>query len=82
MLVPVLASAYELPYKVTREYIYYTNIDGIYYKLNDNSRTASVMYRLYEKEYHDGKLWSTQVYSANYSGDIVIPSIVKYNDIS
>ena len=44
------------------------NVDGIYYSLNISTQTASVTFR--------GSLPT----GANYSGDIVIPSTITYND--
>ncbi len=56
MLLPMLASAYD------------AQIDGIYYNLNTNAKTAGVTYAN----------WS---YQSRYSGEIVIPESVKYKDV-
>ena len=53
MLLPMVASAYD------------AKIDGIYYDLNQDNKTAEVTYK------------NTRFNS--YSGDIVIPSEITYN---
>lgn len=46
-------------------------IDGIYYNLNKSDNTAIVTY----------KYWGSFNDSGSYSGDIEIPSTIKYNDV-
>ena len=47
-----------------------TQVDGIWYDLNESNKTATVTYR---GNYYDS-------YSNEYSGSVVIPSSVTYND--
>ena len=48
----------------------YTQVDGIWYNFNSSTKTATVTYR--------GSYYST--YSNEYTGEVVIPATVTYND--
>ena len=68
MLLPMMASAYKG---------YDVKINGLYYKLNTTDKTASVACNSYYEE-ESGHLW----YENDYSGDIIIPDEVSYNNVT
>lgn len=50
-------------------------VDNIYYEiLSETDKTVQVTYKNF--------VWATNTYTSDYSGDIVIPSTVTYNDIN
>ena len=55
MLLPLMANAYDV------------EIDGIYYSLNNETKTAEVTYR--------------EIYKASYSGSVTIPESITYSDV-
>ncbi len=54
---------------------YDTKIDGIYYNLNSTEKTAEVTCMYEKKEVDD-------IFRSDYSGEIVIPEVVRYNSMN
>ena len=78
LILPLMASAWD-------EEFYYPKIDGVYYSFNTSDLTASVSCRAhfieYFSSYMPGKVEFEYMYS-DYSGDVLIPQEVTYNDIT
>lgn len=78
LIQPLMASAYDEEY-------FYPNVNGIYYKFNTSDLTASVSCKShfieYFSTYNPGSV-EFEFFKSDYSGDVVVPKEVTYNDVT
>lgn len=77
LILPLMASAYDFER-------YNTKVNGVYYKFNTAELTASVSYKAFFRSYfaEERDVVEFEIISNDYSGDVVIPKEVTYNNIT
>lgn len=77
LILPLMASAYDFE-------CYNTKVNGVYYKFNTAELTASVSYKAFFRSYfaEERDVVEFEIISNDYSGDVVIPKEVTYNNIT